>query len=249
MPFSKEKLMDKIKQGGLAIKPRWVFLLKTFLFVSISAVVAILSLFVFGAIVFLIFGFGIVSFRDMITFGMVIKALPWVLILVMITFVFIMLSCLGHVMPLYRKSKSSILIILALVFISIGVIINNTKAFKHIYESRPLINNLMNREYKRGLFRFVKLGNVIETKENGIILVQLEDGSIISTDKLERKSPGSKKVFDFKKGDRVWVSIKECDQGIKIFRIRPYNFENEIKPCPGCNNKYKGRKAIPYNKF
>ena len=249
MPFSKENLMEKIKQGGLAIKPRWVLLLKTFLFLSVSIVLAVLSLFVFGAIVFLIFGFGIISFRDMITIGMVIKALPWVLILIMIFFVFVTLNCLGRVVPLYRKSKSSILIILALVFVSIGVIVNNTEAFKHIYESKPLINNLMNREYRRGLFRFVKLGNVIEVKENGMILIQLEDGSIISTDKAERNGLGGKNIFSFKKGDKVWVSIRECDHGIKIFRIRPYNFENEIKPCPGCNNKYKGRKAVPYNKF
>ena len=107
----------------------------------------------------------------------------------------------------------------------------------------------MNKEYKRGLFRFVKLGNVVEIKENGMIWVQLEDGSIISTGDSEWRGPGGKHKFDFKKGDKVWVSIKECDKGNEIFRIRPYNFENEIKPCPGCNNKYKGRKAIPYNKF
>jgi len=198
---------------------------------------------------FLVFNYGIIFFRDIITAKMIVYSLPWVLILFMLVFIFILLKCLGRIFPLYRKSKIFVLFAVVLVTIVVGFVVNSTQAFKYIYDSKPIVNNWIKREQKRGVFRFVKTGIIKEIKEDGDILVQIEGGEVISVKTNGRMALKNKDRFKFKEGDMVWVSIKRNDKEMEIFRIKPYHFENEINSVNGCNNKYKGRDVIPFNKF
>ncbi len=249
MAFNKGKIIEKIKQGGISMKPRWIFLFKTILLITISFLISFFSLFLFGAIIFLIFNYGVIFFRDIITVKMLIYSLPWLLILFMLVFIFVLLKCLGIITPLYRKSKLFVFVTVVLMLFIVGFVINSTQAFRYIYESKPVINNWIKKEHKKGVFRFIKKGNIIEVKESGEIFVQIESGEVFSIKTDSRFMLKNKTKFNFKEGDIVWVSIKRNDKEMEIFKIRPYNFENEINSVNGCNNKYKGRDVIPFNKF
>lgn len=126
------KIIEKIKEEDIKMKPKWHFVLKTVLVILLGIVSFLMALFFSSFILF--------SFRPF----------PWILFLLSIVFIIVLESTLREFKIVYKKPIIYSLLIIIIVLFATGMFLNKTR-FHEKVERRNLPG--IRKIYKRKMIK------------------------------------------------------------------------------------------------
>lgn len=141
----KNKILNKIKEGKLKMKPSFYFILK---FIGIIMGIVILSLIALFLVSFVIFSLRFYGALYLLHFGMrgiklFIVALPRVLILIILIILFILELFMKNLAPIYRKPLLYSLLVLFIIMLIGGIILERTNFHYHLFRKTPWYSKIL----------------------------------------------------------------------------------------------------------
>lgn len=222
MSTFKDTIIDKIKSGEVAMKPKWYFVLRAFLFLCSMLFVALISVYLLTFIVFALHKTG-VWFTP--SFGMrglmfLVVSSPWVLILVLFMFLGLLYVLVTHYSFSYRKPLvysmiGSVLFVIAISsFVAQTSIHDRVQTFveAHQVPGFTTLYDAVGKERPAG----IAVGTISELVENGFVLQVDGELVTIKIGLLTRQPTGK----EYSIGDKVMVLGKKTDTTMQAFGIR-----------------------------
>lgn len=226
-------VMEKIRNGQKAMRPRWHFVLISVLFITTLLIGILIFLFIISFIIFTLEGSGLwflpgLGWRGMRTF---FASLPWLLVLLGIILV-ILLEVLARRFSLaYRRPLLYHLIFIILITVVSSLLISHTSLHRNF-------NNLADRGELPWVGRIyrsfgprsnqnVHLGVINEVMENGFKMDDRRGGVFSVMVTPETIFPSRK---DFQTGDQIIVLGRRGDHTIRAESIDAVMFKPRIIP-------------------
>ncbi len=219
----KEKVMEKITQGSVAMRPRWQFVLKAALAVAGTLVVFVVLLYLASFILFVLRqngmwfapGFG---FRGVFVF---LRSLPWVLIFVSLIFVAIVEVLIRRYAFAFRRPLAYSMLGVLIVTVAGSFFIAETRLHRGLYE-RARVGGLpvagpLYREFGMHRFRDIHPGTIASTTNDGLIIVTPRGETVTVQITPQTRFPFG---FDVGEGDGVVVMGEREGDVVRAFGIR-----------------------------
>ncbi|PIP23211.1 MAG: hypothetical protein COX90_03985 [Candidatus Nealsonbacteria bacterium CG_4_10_14_0_2_um_filter_38_17] len=216
-------VLNKIKSGGVKMRPKIYFVLKTILIIFGTAVLTLLILFLVSFIVFAMRASGTLFLPSFGVFGLRILfiSLPWFLIFATVISVILMEILAKHFAIVYRRPiVYSILFIIILVLLG-GIIIERTRFHPSLFwrsqEKRLPIMGGFYRDPSITRLQNVHRGIISEITSNGFLIKKPDNQmlTIIVTPDTQFL-PGR----EIKEGEAVVVMGRREDDTVYAFGIR-----------------------------
>jgi hypothetical protein len=222
----KDTVLDKIKEGEVAMRPRWHFVLKGFLLLVGMGVLALWLIYLVSFIVFALVTSGVIvipffGFQGLVGF---LLALPWLLILVAAVFIVLLEILVNKYSFGYRKP------LLYTLFGVVGFTVIGTflvsqsgihdLAMQRSVESRlPLVGG-MYKGYGIKPNEQVHIGEILAVNDNGFVIDERMNGqlNVVFTEST-RKPP----ELVFKVGDKVIVFGSRLEDEIEAFGVKHFS--------------------------
>lgn len=220
----KQKIIDRIQDRQLQMKPRWHFIIRSLARALLITVVFACLLYLLSFFFFAARGSGtwyLISFGWR-GFGLFLASLPWVLLLVVFILILIVETMLRRFGSGWRRSFVYGLLLVALLSVGSGWLISQSPLHRSLYhksweEDLPLVGPLY-RHYARWETDNVYLGEIIDLGEDFLVL-QTDDGEEMVFDRLPDSAPWTK---ERSAGQRVMAITREVDGQLYLWRLRPF---------------------------
>ncbi len=223
-----ERVLEAIKTGEVAMRPRWHFVLKTLL-MTFGVIIVLLALLYFASLI--IFGLretGIIltpsfGFRGIFIF---LKSLPWLLVILLLVFIIILEILVRHYSFAYRRPLLySALAIVLLVCVG-GWVITRTPfhgvIMKYTEQKKIPVVSPFYEKVRRPVFKDVHTGQIIFITPIGFDMRNPSETILMihvtSRTKLQ-------KHIEFTVGDRVMVIGPRVGDRVEAFGVRPLSGE------------------------
>lgn len=236
----KDTVLNKIKNGEVAMRPRWHFVLKSALALIGMFIITLWLIYLVSFIVFALVASGVViiptfGFNGLVEF---LLALPWLLILVATMFVILLEILVNKYSFGYRKPLLYTLFgvigltVFGTFIVSISGIHN--MAMQRSIESRlPLVGGVY-RGYGIPLHENIHIGEIESINERGFILDERAKGRLLIVVKDSTKKP---RGAIFRIGDHVIVYGHGQAGEIEAIGVR-YFLGKIFKPIDRIENKF-----------
>ncbi len=221
----KETVLNKIKHGDVAMRPRWHFVLKSFLAIVGICILTLWLVYLVSFIVFALATSGIImipafGFQGLVEF---LFALPWLLILIAAVFILLLEVLVNRYSFGYRKPLMYTLFGIVGFTILGTFIVSQTGlhdlVMQRSVESRLPIVGGVYKGYGITPNERINIGEIEIINENGFLLDERVKGelSVIVTEST--KKPNN---FVFQVGDQVIVYGPITNNEIQAFGVKPF---------------------------
>lgn len=225
----RERVLEAIKTGEIAMRPRWHFVLKTILLILGGVIVVLGLVYVSSLILFVLRESGVIfvpifGFRGI---GIFLKSLPWILIILVMVFVGLLEMLVRRYAFAYRQpllySIAGILLIIGIGAFVVGKTPLHGQVFRYAEDHHLPVMDPMYRTFIRRpipdmnmgeITEFIPVGFMIQNTEREIFMVQITPRT--------RLPLGA----DFSKGDRVIIIGPEQGMIIDAFGIRKIDLDD-----------------------
>lgn len=217
----KEKLIEKIKAGEVAMVPKWQFVLRGVLWGLAVSIVALLAVYLLSFVMFTLRESGLIFAPSFGRSGiaLLIMSSPWLLISLVFFFLAVLYLLVSKYSFSYRKPLVYSIVGVVAFVIVISALIQQTN-FHRGAEDFVLRHNLpglapMYRDIDSRPRRDITRGIVTELSEAGIKVIS-EDGSEYVVELPDGVLAGA----DISEGDSVMVFGRAASSTIRAFGIR-----------------------------
>ena len=247
----KKKILEKIKEGEVAMKPRWHFVLQGILAITGIVILSLGLLYILSFIVFALRQSGVMfaplfGFRGVLTF---LYSSPWLLVLLAIIFIIVLETLVRKYSFAYKKPL--LYVLLGIVGISLfgTYTLAQTTMHKRIQEyaekgHMPPVQMMYN-QYAKPQLRDVHIGTIAEVTEEGFI-IENRRGEELRVFIPKERVPRELLV----EGEQVLIFGERTLEGVSAVGVRPLpedvRFERPMKkgqlmPHPQVQGKWKRR--------
>jgi len=228
-----EAVLDKIKSGGVRIKPKLYFVLKTILVVLGGLAIGLFVLFLISFISFALRASGVWFLPEfgLRGFGMFFSYLPWLLILMAALLIIGLETLLKRFTFIYRKPVIySLLAVILIAFLG-GFLIDRTPFHSGLFlrarEGNLPLAGPMYRDFGILEPNEVHRGVVLETTENGFI-IEMPQGEVLNV--VISPDVHLAPEFEIKKDDAVVVFGEEHDGTVNALYVRKIDDNFRFSP-------------------
>ena len=230
----KDTVLNKIKEGEVAMRPRWHFVFKGGLALVGIGVLALWLIYLVSFIMFALATSGVImipafGFQGLVGF---LLALPWLLILVAAVFIVLLEILVNKYSFGYRKP------LLYTLFGVVGFTVVGTflvsqtglhdVAMQRSVESRLPVVGSMYKGYGIKPNEQVHIGEIVLVSENGFVIDERLHGELAV---LVTESTRKPKEIAFRVGDRVIVFGNRLENEIEAFGIKHFSGKT-FRPAP-----------------
>ncbi|MFN3188420.1 MAG: hypothetical protein ACK42D_02660 [Candidatus Paceibacteria bacterium] len=241
----KYKIIEKIKAGQVAMKPKWYFVLQTFLWVASLLLVAMIAVYLLSFVFFVLYRSGLWYAPSFGWSGLVffVVSWPWLLIILVGFFLLLLYLLVTHFAFSYKKPLVYSLLGVVLFVIGISSFIQYTMIHDRIHSFSvrhqlpgfsPLYRDIQERR-PEGMV----VGAVTQITENGFIMSTERNGleTVLITNRTKHRND------KYTIGDRVIVFGKKSGVGIEAFGIRLHDesIPSFLPPRPNQNTLSPGQ--------
>lgn len=230
----KDNIIKKIKAEDIAMRPRWHFVLHTFLLISGGILATLIAVYLLSFVMFTLHQSGLLFAPQFGWHGFVVLVVssPWILIAILGVFLLLLYVLVSRYSFSYQKPFVYSIVGVVLVVIAVSSLIQYYGVHERVQSFadrhnvpglRPLYNDPSNRRpagMERGAIEsFTETGFVLTTDRGQILDIILNE---------QTKLPPA---FDFEVGMTVLVFGDKTGNSINAFGVRPIK-GNWTKPAP-----------------
>jgi len=233
-----EKVLEKIKSSQVKMRPKFYFVLKTFLIIGGVFIIGALTVFLISFIGFHLRASGIwylpsFGFRGL---GIYLRLMPWFLILAGLILILILEILAKRFSFVWRRPIIYSLLAIILIALIGGFIIERTPFHRGLFfqarQGKLPFAGPVYREFGMPRFHDVQRGVVEEVIENGFKIRTFDDQLLTVVLAEETQFPFGKEI---EKGDTVVVMGEREDDTVRAFGIRKIDdqfrdFERRLPP-------------------
>ena len=233
----KDRLIEKIKSGDIQMVPRWQIILKASLWVAGAFLVAVITIYLFSFIVFALHKSGVLfaPLYGWSGFMMFIVSSPWILILILGVFLFLLYILVSHFSLSYKKPLVYTIVGVVLFVIGVSSLLQQVSIHErmHPFIERHNVPGLAPM-YRQALDRKPDgvVSGSLEGFGEGFVTIETSEGEIVRISTTTRtKIPRRGLLL----GEEVVVLGEITDNGLEAFGIRPFEkrfFRNGLKQAP-----------------
>ncbi len=233
--FTSKKVLNKIKQGKIKMKPKSYFIFKTLFFGAGVVFAFLLSVFLISFIIFLLRASGILNLPayGLRGIAMFFGSLPWFLIIFTIIFIIVLEVFAKRFSIVYRKPLVYSILGIIIIILLVGVFIAKTPIhsklfFKHAQKDKPSIVGLF---YKKAFINSpedIYFGTVLNVADNGFE-IETKEGESFSVVAISKDRSRCSYNEDIQEGDMVMIIGDKDNSTIKAFKIRKITNQDTIR--------------------
>lgn len=219
----RERVLEAIKTGEVAMRPRWHFVLKTILLIVGGVIVVLGLVYVSSLILFVLRQSGVIfvpifGFRGI---GIFLKSLPWILIILVMIFVALLEMLVRRYAFAYRQpllySIAGILVVISIGAFIVGQTPLHGQVFRYAEDHHVPVMDPMYRRFIRQPIPDMNMGEITEFIPVGFIIVSPEEEVFtVQITPRTRLPLGA----EFSKGDRVIIIGPRQGMIIDAFGVR-----------------------------
>ena len=206
---AKQRILDRIREGDVLMRPRWHFMLRTLLVAIGGIIVGLVVLYLISFVVFMLRQTGVayvpaLGFAGMVRF---LISLPWLLVIAALAFILVLEVLVRKYSFAYRRPLVYSLVIVLVVVGAGSYLVSasgmHTRLLQAAVEQRLPIAGPVYRAYGKQQIRGVHPGTVLEASEEGIVILNHRGEEInVIIDARTRLRPGAAPVT----GDRIVIT-------------------------------------------
>jgi hypothetical protein len=221
----REIILERIKQGEVAMRPRWQFVLLTVLWALGILITFLSTVYLLSFVLFVLSRTGLIFAPQFGWQGFVffILASPWLLLSLVALFGFVLYLLIKHFSFSYRRSW-------LYSFVGIVLLVSVASALMHQIALHERLENFAGRHNIPAMSPFYQqgagmapnglvIGRIVELKDDGLVLVSLQGDTVIVLIKPETKLPPRQLAVD----DDVLVVGKFKGEVLEAYGIRSAN--------------------------
>lgn len=228
----KNKIIEKIKKENISMHSRYYFLARTSMWMLATVFVFATVVYLLSLIFFIFSGHALLGLAFFGPYGwmMLLRSLPWLLILAVIALIALLELLSSHFSFVYKRPLVYSLLAFIVVVIALGTLIARSTLHHRaasLSEGGKLpIAGPLYRGYALRQHKNVHIGT-IESVKDDVLLIKTKDGKDITVHFTEatRRPP----AFIFEEGKEVMVMGGLRGKTIEAFGIRPTkNYKNKL---------------------
>ena len=232
-----EQIVETIRSGGVKMRPKWHFALKTILALTGGIILFLTLIYIASFAIFMLRQTGVLfaptfGFRGGYVF---LRSLPWLLISLLVVFIVVLEILVRHYSFAYRRPLLYSVAGIAFLVIAGGYAVAITSFHGRMFRSAergelPLAGGFY-REYGHQRFRNIHKGSVEEVFENKLTIKNRRDETLSVVMTPETYFPSGS---DFSPGDLVVVFGDRDDHAVRASGIRKidFDYDSDVRPTP-----------------